>query len=103
MCTELPLYFCISHDFVGRGTNKAEAFLTTEYTRPGRYTVHLPVAPPEEFLLVVGLTNEHGLYFEDSLPVAVGTRFYVWMKYLVAAPVAILCIPLFLFRQKKKI
>ncbi len=31
--------------------------------------VRLPVKPPEELLLLVSMTTEHGLYFEDVLPV----------------------------------
>ena len=33
--------------------------------------------------------------------VSVGTRFYVWIKYMVAAPVALLCAPLLLLRKPK--
>ena len=36
---------------------------------PGRYTIELPLHPPESFLLVIGMTNEHGQYYEDTVPV----------------------------------
>ena len=38
-------------------------------TTTGRYTIELPLHPPESFLLVIGMTNEHGQYYEDTVPV----------------------------------
>jgi hypothetical protein len=35
-----------------------------EFTSPGRYSLELPLIPPESFLLVIGMTDEHGQYFE---------------------------------------
>jgi hypothetical protein len=53
---------------------------------PGRYSVELLVSPPESTHLVIGMVNEHGLYFEDSVHMSVSTQFYIWMKYLVFIP-----------------
>lgn len=36
------------------------------YNEPGRYSLTIPVSPPEEMILVVGMTTKHGLYYEDS-------------------------------------
>lgn len=53
-------------------------------------------------MLVIGLTNEHGQYFEDTVPIELGTRFYVWIKYLLLLPAALMYIPLLLMRTKPK-
>jgi hypothetical protein len=76
--------------------------ISMEYSKPGRYSVLIPVEPPESFTLVIGMTNDHGQYFEDALPVSVGTRFYVWIKFMVAAPVGLLCLPLLLITKHRK-
>ena len=52
-----------------KGTNKGHALYTQEYTAPGTYEVRLPVSPPEEMILVIGMTTEKGLYYEDVFPV----------------------------------
>ena len=52
-----------------KGTNKQSVLASLEYDAPGRYTVLVPVYPPEIFVLVIGMTNEHGQYFEDTVPV----------------------------------
>ena len=52
--------------------------------------------------MVIGLTNEHGQYFEDTVPVELGTRFYVWIKYLLILPAALMYIPLFVMRATPK-
>jgi len=84
-----------------RGTNKLTPILKVEYSQPGRYTAQLPMAPPEFTTLVVSMFNEHGQYFEDAVPVAVSTRFYVWLKYMAALPAFVLCIPLLLMKKAK--
>lgn len=81
-----------------RGTNRLEPILRKEFTSPGRYTVDLPVAPPESMHLVIGMVNEHGQYFEDSVHISVSTRFYIWMKYLVLLPLFLLTLPLLMMR-----
>lgn len=85
---------------ISKGTNRAVPLAKAVYSSPGRYTLEVPVEPPDAMLLVIGMTNEHGQYFEDSVYVAISTRFYVWIKYLVAAPVAILCLPLLLMQSR---
>ena len=52
-----------------RGTNKLEILAQKDFFVPGRYTIELPLHPPETFLLVLGMMNEHGQYFEDTVPV----------------------------------
>ena len=85
-----------------RGTNKLEPLATHEYVSPGRYTIELPLHPPETFLLVIGMTNEHGQYFEDTVPVTLSTRFYVWIKFMVLVPAILLYGPLLLMKRKIK-
>lgn len=46
-----------------------EILVQSEYTKPGRYTLNIPINPPESFTLVVGMSNDHGQYFEDIIPV----------------------------------
>jgi hypothetical protein len=52
--------------------------------------------------LVIGLTNEHGQYFEETVHIAMSTRFYVWIKYMVLIPLCLLYIPLLMMRKKPK-
>ena len=52
-----------------RGTNKLEVLAQAEYERPGRYTIHIPISPPESMVVVVGMYNEHGQYYEDVVTV----------------------------------
>ena len=87
---------------VSRGTNTAEVLLTQDFTKPGRYVLQIPVVPPEAMNLVVGMINEHGQYFEDIVFVSVSTRFYVWIKYLIVAPVILFVTPLLLMRGSDK-
>ena len=42
-----------------------------DFDTPGRYTLEIPVVPPEAMNLVVGMRNEHGQYFEDTVYVSV--------------------------------
>mmetsp|Transcript_10831 Transcript_10831/g.20033 ORF Transcript_10831/g.20033 Transcript_10831/m.20033 type:complete len:1046 (+) Transcript_10831:90-3227(+) len=84
-----------------KGTNKMEQILREEYHGPGRYSVSIPVAPPGEDSLVLGMYTDHGLYFEDHVDVAISTRFYVWLKYMLLFPLAVLAVPLLLMRSKK--
>lgn len=87
---------------ITKGTNKMEPIFKQEFTSPGRYTVSIPVAPPGEDSLVVGMYTDHGMYFEDHVDVAISTRFYVWVKYLALFPLGLLCVPLLLMRGKKE-
>ena len=83
---------------ISRGTNTAEVLLKEDFTKPGRYVLQIPVVPPEAMNLVVGMRNEHGQYFEDIVFVSVSTRFYVWIKYLIVAPVVLFVTPLLLMK-----
>ena len=83
---------------ISRGTNTAEVLLKEDFTKPGRYVLQIPVVPPEAMNLVVGMRNEHGQYFEDIVFVSVSTRFYVWIKYLIIAPVVLFVTPLLLMK-----
>ena len=47
---------------ITKGTNKMEPIFKQEFTSPGRYTVSIPVAPPGEDSLVVGMYTDHGMY-----------------------------------------
>ena len=83
---------------IRRGTNTAEVLLKEDFTKPGRYVLQIPVVPPEAMNLVVGMRNEHAQYFEDIVFVSVSTRFYVWIKYLIVAPVVLFVTPLLLMK-----
>jgi hypothetical protein len=89
------------HVVITKGSNKRTAIGQGEYSKPGRYSLHIDVSPPEAMTLVIGMTTEHGLYYEDTVWISVGTRFYVWMKYLPLLPTILLCIPLLLMRKHK--
>jgi hypothetical protein len=65
-----------------------------EYSQPGRYTVIIPVSPPEAMTLVLSMVNEHGQRYEDAVSVHIATRFYIWLKYLIVVPVILLVLPL---------
>jgi hypothetical protein len=54
--------------------------LKQEYSQPGRYSVELPLLPPDSFLLVIGMTDEHGQYFEVHLRVAI-TSFSFYQSH----------------------
>lgn len=81
------------------GLNRRDHLLKKRYTSPGRYTVLLPVQPPDSFLLIIGMTNEHGQYFEDSVTITLCTQFYVWIKYIVCAPVLLFSVALLLMKS----
>lgn len=81
---------------ISKGLNKLSPLITKTFDSPGRYTIRVPVSPPESMVLVIGMKNEYGQYFEDVAPVSVSTRFYIWIKYLLVAPVILVSLPLLL-------
>jgi len=84
---------------VSRGTNKAEPLAQAEFTVPGRYTIAVSMAPPESATLVLSMTTEHGQYYEDIVTVSLNTRFFVWIKYLIIAPVLLVTLQLLGMRK----
>ena len=90
-------------NYIFRGTNKYTPLKSETFYSPGRYTVYLDLDQPDAFSLVVSMINEHGQYFEDIVSVSISTRFYVWLKYMVLAPVLLLSIPLLTMSSVKKI
>jgi hypothetical protein len=52
-----------------------------EYESPGRYSINVPISPPETFSVVLGMYNEHGQYFEDV--VSVGAMFTLVEEYVI--------------------
>lgn len=89
------------HIQLTKGTNKENPLYKTSYSSPGRYTIKLPVNPPDLVLLYITLTTEHGEVFEDSMYLEISTRFYVWLKYFILVPVAAFVVPLLLSRKQK--
>ena len=87
---------------VSKGLNKLSPLVTKTLEAPGRYTILVPLSPPESMVLVVGMKNEYGQYFEDVAPVSVSTRFYVWIKYLLVAPVVLVSVPLLVSSSTSK-
>lgn len=75
---------------VTRGTNRLDPLWSRNFNKPGRYIAEVPISPPELGLLVVSMVSEHGRYFEDAVHVSISTRFYVWIKYMIALPVVVL-------------
>jgi hypothetical protein len=75
---------------ITRGANKLQSVWKQSFSKPGRYVASIPVSPPELTLLVVSMRSAHGEYFEDTVHVALSTRFYIWIKYLICAPIALL-------------
>jgi hypothetical protein len=84
------------------GTNRLTPLYSQKFEEPGRYTVLIPVTPPISMTLMLSMVTEHGQYFEDVIPVSISTRFYVWIKYLLFTPVAILCLPLLFMRRENR-
>lgn len=76
---------------VTRGTNRLSPVWSQTFQQPGRYVANVPISPPEISLFVISMQSSHGEYFEDIVHVALSTRFYVWIKYVLAAPVVLLC------------
>ena len=87
---------------ISKGLNKINPLATKTFDAPGRYTILVPVSPPDSMVLVVGMKNEYGQYFEDVAPVSVSTRFYVWIKYLLVAPVVLVSLPLLVSSTNSK-
>lgn len=81
------------------GLNRRDPILKKRFTSPGRYTVMIPVNPPDSFLLLIGMTNEHGQYFEDSVTISLCTQFYVWVKYIVCAPIMLFTLSLLFMKS----
>ncbi len=81
-----------------RGASRSDPLLEVEYSQPGRYSVDLPVSPPEAMTLVIGMVNEHNQYYEETLPLAVSTGYYVWIKYLILTPLALFFLPIQLYK-----
>ena len=61
--------------------NKVDPIYKDTYQEPGRYTVQLPITPPDSGLLVISMTTEHGLYFEDT--VWVRLILYIYMYIII--------------------
>lgn len=87
---------------ITKGTNRESVLLKASYSSPGRYTVTIPVSPPQVATYCLGMTTEHGQYYEDVVTVSINTRFYVWLKYLLFVPVLLLCLPLLLMKPHDK-
>lgn len=85
---------------VYNGTNKLHPLVRQSYDKPGRYTIQMPVNPPVSAVFTLSMTTEHGLYFEDNIAISISTRFYVWIKYMILAPICLLCLPLLLLRSQ---
>lgn len=76
---------------ITRGTNRLQPLWSRKFTKPGRYVAFVPVSPPEIALLVLSMSSDHGEYFEDTVHVALSTKFYLWIKYLLITPLIVLC------------
>lgn len=111
-----------------RGTLSAAPLLREVFDAPGRYTVRVPIMPPDTMILVVSMTTENGQYFEDTAvvrfathynvdaasslfvlflwnvhQVSLNTRFYVWIKYMLLLPVLVMCLPLLLLKKSSRL
>lgn len=87
---------------ITRGTNRLQPLWSRTFSKPGKYVAFVPVSPPEIALLVLSMSSDHGEYFEDTVHVALSTKFYIWLKYLLITPLVILCFTI-LSRYRKKV
>lgn len=79
---------------ITKGTNRLNPVWSHTFDKPGKYVAVVPVTPPELALFVVSMQSEHGEYFEDAVHVALSTRFYIWLKYLIVTPLVLICFTL---------
>jgi len=86
---------------ITRGTNRLQPLWSRTFNKPGKYVAFVPVSPPEIALLVLSMSSDHGEYFEDTVHVALSTKFYIWLKYLLVTPLVILCFTI-LSRYRRK-
>lgn len=87
---------------ITRGTNRLQPLWTHKFSKPGKYVAHVPVSPPEISLFVLSMSSDHGEYFEDTVHVALSTKFYLWVKYLLVTPLLVLCLTV-MSRYRRKI
>lgn len=87
---------------ITRGTNRLQPLWSRTFSKPGRYVAFVPVSPPEIALLVLSMSSDRGEYFEDTVHVALSTRFYMWIKYLIVTPLVVLSATL-ISRYRRKI
>ena len=75
---------------ISRGANPQD-IVWEESLSPceGRHLASFPIASPEQAVFVLTARTDEGLVAEETVAVTVGTRFYVWIKYFVIAPVAV--------------
>lgn len=81
---------------ITRGANRLNPLFRNVFAVPGLYRAEVLLPPPQAAQLVISVVTEHGLYFEETVDVALSTRFYIWLKYLVISPVVVFCVPLLL-------
>ena len=73
---------------IAPNSNQVAPLFKATYSKPGTYTVQIPIQPPEHLALVVAMVTEHGLKYEDSIVVQVTTSFHSSIKYLPLSIVA---------------
>lgn len=88
---------------VRAGSSQEGSATLASYTfdRAGRFLLQLQLPAPAEGVFLVGMTTEHGQYFEDSVYIAVSTRFHTWFKYMVGLPLLCLVAPLLLVGKRR--
>jgi len=67
---------------IAANSNQAAPLFRAEYTKPGVYTVNIPIQPPEHVALYVAMINDHGQKFEDTFVLRADTTFHGSVKYL---------------------
>lgn len=75
----------------GKSNSVRAPLWTGTFQQPGHYQAVIPLQGPDVLTLLIAVTTEHGLYSEDSVSIAISTRFYVWLKYFVLLPVVVFC------------
>jgi len=67
---------------ISANSNQAAPLFRADYTKPGVYTVNIPIQPPEHVALYVAMINDHGQKFEDTFVLRADTTFHGSVKYL---------------------
>ena len=89
---------------IGIGTSQKQLRFAKEYNTTGVFTERITL--PEggkHYTIVVSLTSEHSLYFEETFTVGYNVNFSYGLEWLVALPMILAAIPLILYRRNMTI
>lgn len=85
---------------IGIGTSQQKLRFTKEYNSTGVFTERITLPEGGKYsTIVVSLTTEHGLYFEETFTVGYNVNFGKGIEWLLALPMVLAAIPLILYRR----